>query len=71
MLVVQQTQASNIAGISDKLKDEAFRSQENPEVRDPRKASSNFPVLQEQLPGALSGAGQYGTGSVIISQRPM
>ena len=23
-------------------------------------------MLQEQLPGALSGAGQYGTGSVII-----
>jgi hypothetical protein len=66
MLVPQQTQASSIAGLSDKLKDSAFRPQESSEVCDPRKASSTSPVLQEQLPGALSGAGQYGTGSVMI-----
>jgi hypothetical protein len=60
ILVPQQTQASSIAGISDKLKDSAFRPQDNSEVCDPRKASSTFPVLQEQLPGALSGAGQFG-----------
>jgi hypothetical protein len=66
MLVPQQTQASSIAGISDKLNDSAFCSQDSSEICDPRKASRTSPVLQEQLPGALSGAGQYGTGSVII-----
>jgi hypothetical protein len=66
MLVPQQTQASSIAGISDKLKDSAFFEQDSSEACDPRKASITLPVLQEQLPGALSSAGQYGTGSVII-----
>jgi len=57
MLVPQQTQASSLAGISAKLVDSELVSQDTSELRASRKVSRTFPVLQEQLPGALSGAG--------------
>ncbi len=52
MLVRQQTQASSIAPISDKLKNSAFREQDSSEICDPRKALSNLltNTLASKLP---------------------